>query len=143
MGKSDLQRLLISVLMGGLLFGCAEQQSDEAMIQAQIDTLQKAIEAHDRGRFMSVIDESYHDQLDNDRKSLQRMVLGLFLRYKDISVYTSANQIDVKQIRAEVQSQVVVTGGSGLIPENARHYQVLSCWKKVDDTWLLSCLEWQ
>lgn len=135
--------LLIALLLSGVLSGCAEQKTDEAMIQEQIESLQKAIETRDRGRFMSVIDASYYDQFNDTRKSLERMLLGYFLRYKDISVYVSRNQIEVTQIRAEAQSQVVVTGGKGLLPENARHYQVRSCWKKLDDEWLLSCLEWQ
>ena len=130
------------MLFVSALSGCAKQKTDEAMIQEQIETLQKAIEEHNRGGFMSVIDVSYHDQLNNDPKSLQAMLLGYFLRYKDISVFVSANQIEVTQIRAQVQSQVVVTGGRGLLPENARHYQVSSNWKKVDGEWLLSGLEW-
>ena len=130
-------------LVFALLTGCAEEKSDEAMIQAQIKILQEAIETHDRGKFMAVIDTEYYDQLNSDRKSLQRMLLGFFLRYKDISVYVSASQVAVMQVRAEVQSQILVTGGKGLLPESARHYQVTSCWKKVSDDWLLSCLEWE
>lgn len=133
----------IFIIATGLLSGCAEKKSDEAMIQEQIEFLQEAIETHDRGKFMAIIDAQYHDQLNKDRKSLQRMLLAFFLRYKDISVYVSASQFDIRPIRAEVQSQIVVTGGKGLFPENARHYQLTSCWKKNSGAWLLSCLEWQ
>lgn len=136
--------ILSAVVFSGLLVsGCAEKQSDEDLIQAQIQILQDAIETHDRGLFMDVIDAQYRDQLNNDRQSLQRMLMGFFFRYKDISVYVSATQISVQQIRADAQSQVVVTGGRNLLPEKARHYQVHSCWKKVSDEWLLSCLEWE
>ena len=141
--KTVLLFIASLVLVFGLLTGCAEEKSDEAMIQAQIKILQEAIETHDRGKFMAVIDTEYYDQLNSDRKSLQRMLLGFFLRYKDISVYVSASQVAVMQVRAEVQSQILVTGGKGLLPESARHYQVSSCWKKVSDDWLLSCLEWE
>ena len=126
-----------------LLAACSKPQTDEAMIEAKISQLQQAIENHDQGDFMEVIDEHYTDQLHNDRKNLQRMLLGFFLRYKDISVFASAHQIEVNQIRANVQSQVVVTGGEHLIPDSARHYQVHSCWKKVSGEWLLSCLKWK
>ncbi len=126
-----------------LTSGCAEQKTDEVLIQEQINILQDAIEAHDRGKFMAVVDEQYHDQLNSDRQSLQRLLMGFFLRYKDISVYVSATEINIQQIRADAQSQVIVTGGKNLIPENARHYQVHSCWKKISDEWLLSCLEWE
>lgn len=142
-----LMALLILVpcgLFSGILMsGCAEKKTDEALIQAQIETLQGAIESHERGKFMAVIDEQYQDQLNNDRQSLQRMLLGFFFRYKDISVYVSGTQISIQRIRADAQSQVVVTGGKNLLPESARHYQVHSCWKKVSDEWLLSCLEWE
>ena len=141
--KTVLLVIASLVLVFGLLTGCAEEKSDEAMIQEQIKILQEAIETHDRGKFMAVIDTEYYDQLNSDRKSLQRMLLGFFLRYKDISVYVSASQVAVMQVRAEVQSQILVTGGKGLLPESARHYQVTSCWKKVADDWLLSCLEWE
>ena len=141
--KTVLLVIASLVLVFGLLTGCAEEKSDEAMIQEQIKILQEAIETHDRGKFMAVTDTEYYDQLNSDRKSLQRMLLGFFLRYKDISVYVSASQVAVMQVRAEVQSQILVTGGKGLLPESARHYQVTSCWKKVADDWLLSCLEWE
>ena len=143
MRKTSLIWLFCPLLLLGLLSGCSEQKTDEVMIQEQIDNLQEAIETHDTGRFMSVIDETYQDQLNNDRKALYRLLLGYFLRYKDISVFVSASQIEVTQIRAEVRSQLVVTGGRGLLPEDARHYQVISCWKKTEGEWLLNCLEWQ
>ncbi|WP_214660508.1 hypothetical protein [sulfur-oxidizing endosymbiont of Gigantopelta aegis] len=123
--------------------GCAEKKTDEAQILAQIAVLQAAIENHDRGEFMDVVDEQYQDQRGNSHKSLQRMLMGFFFRYKDISVYVSANQVELQSIRADVQSQVIITGGKNIIPDNARHYAVHSCWKKVSDEWRLSCLEWQ
>ncbi len=141
--KHSFITLLSVSLISIILSGCAEEKTDEAMIQLQIEHLQAAIEAHDRGKFMDVIDEQYRDQLDNNQGSLQRMLMGFFLRYKDISVYVSATTINVQSIRADAQSQVVLTGGENIIPENARHYQVHSCWKKVSGEWLLSCLEWE
>ncbi|MCU7949509.1 MAG: hypothetical protein KZQ74_11420 [gamma proteobacterium symbiont of Bathyaustriella thionipta] len=126
-----------------MILGCAEKKTDELLIKEQIDALQEAIETNDRGQFMDVIDVEYSDQLNSDRKSLQRMLMGFFLRYQAISVYVSATQINIQKIRADAQSQVVLTGGKHLIPDNARHYEVHSCWKKVSDEWLLSCLEWQ
>lgn len=141
--KFSMLILLFSLMNGLLLSGCAEEKTDEVLIQEQIDVLQKAIETHDRNLFMDVIDDQYQDQLNNNQKSLQRMLMVFFLRYKDISVYVSATEINVQQIRADADSQVVVTGGKNLIPEKARHYQVHSCWKKVSGEWLLSCLEWE
>lgn len=125
------------------LVACADKKTDEALIQSQIENLQQAIENHDRGKFMAIIDEQYHDQLNNDRQSLQRMLMAFFFRYKDIVVYVSATEIDLQSIRADADSQVLVTGGKNIMPESARHYQLHSCWKKVSDEWLLSCLEWQ
>lgn len=135
--------MLLSLSLIVLMPGCAQKKTDEVLIQGQIKLLQEAIETHDRGNFMAIIDPEYSDQINSDRQSLQRMLLGFFLRYKDISVYVSATQINIQQIRADAQSQVVLTGGKHLIPDNARHYQVHSCWKKVSGEWLLSCLEWQ
>lgn len=126
-----------------LTLGCAEQKTDEMLIQEQIKILQEAIETHDRGKFMAAVDAQYHDQLNSDRQSLQRLLMGFFFRYKDISVYVNATEINIQKIRADAQSQVIVTGGKNLIPENARHYQVHSCWKKISDEWFLSCLEWK
>ncbi len=125
------------------LVGCAEKKTDEVQIREQIALLQTAIESHDRGMFMDIVDEHYQDQLDNDKKSLQRMLMGFFLRYKDISVYASNTQVELQGIRADADSQVLITGGKNVIPESARHYQVHSCWKKISGEWLLSCLEWE
>lgn len=134
--------MLLSLSLIVLMPGCAQKKTDEVLIQEQIELLQEAIETHDRSNFMAVVAPEYSDQINSDRQSLQRMLLGFFLRYKDISVYVSATQINIQQIRADAQSQVVLTGGKHLIPDNARHYQVHSCWKKVSGEWLLSCLEW-
>lgn len=140
-----LRRILISslFLLSYLLVACDEPKTDEELITEQINTLKQAIEAHERGDFMAVIDAEYSDRLNSDRQSLQKMLMLYFYRYKDISIYVTATEIELQQIRAEAHSQVVVTGGQSFIPENARHYQVKSCWKKVSDEWLLSCLEWQ
>ncbi|MCW8930231.1 MAG: hypothetical protein OQL19_08355 [Gammaproteobacteria bacterium] len=145
MYQSKFQTSIIYlIIIGGMLIsGCAEKKTDEALIQEQIEVLQTAIETHDRGLFMGVIDKEYRDQLNNTPKTLQRMLMGFFLRYKELSVYVSATQINVQQIRADADSQVVVTGGKNLIPENARHYKVHSCWKKISGDWFLSCLEWE
>ncbi len=113
------------------------------MIRQQIDILQEAIENHSRGDFMAVIDQDYRDRLNPDRKALQRMLQGFFFRYKDISVLVSHSAISIQAIRAEAVSQVVISGGQGIIPDNARHYQVTSCWKKISGEWLLNCLEWE
>lgn len=143
MRKAVFAALWSWLLLSCLLSGCTENKSDETLIREQIDSLQTAIEARDRGSFMAVIDDSYQDPLNSDRKSLQRMLMGYFLRYQDISVYATGHQIELTPLSAEVKSQVVVTGGKGLLPEDARHYQVVSCWNKSDEEWLLSCLEWQ
>lgn len=137
--------MLFSMLLltGIFISGCSEEKTDEAMIMAQIEILQTAIEEHDRSDFMALIDEQYQDQMNNTRSSLQRLLMIYFYRFKDISVYISATQINVQSIRADAHSQVVITGGKNLIPERARHAQVHSCWKKVSGEWLLSCLEWQ
>ena len=143
MTKISIFFIFWGIFSSVMISACSEKKTDEALIQEQITRLQEAIETHDRGKFMAIIDSEYSDQINSVRQSLQRMLLAFFLRYKDISVYVSATQINIQQIRADARSQVVLTGGKHLIPDNARHYQVHSCWKKVSDEWLLSCLEWQ
>ena len=138
-----LMKTLLLVLFILQLAACSKPQSDEARILQQITKLQSAIENHSRSDFMAVIDGDYYDRLNTDRKSLQRMLMGFFLRYRDIAVFVTNTTIDIQQIRAQAQSQVVVSGGAGIVPDKARHYQVSSCWKKVSDEWLLSCLEWE
>ena len=134
--------ILFFVFLSFFLSACNEKKTDKELIQEQIEVLQTAIEEHDRGDFMAVIDEQYSDKLNANRSLLQKRLMLFFYRYKDISVYVSGTEIDLQQIRAEAYSQVILTGGSSLIPDNARHYEVKSCWKKVDDEWLLSCLDW-
>lgn len=143
--ENKVKFLVTIMLLMSLVWisGCSEQPSDEVQIQEKMAQLQEAIEKKDRSGFMAEIDEQYQDQLGNNRKALQRMLMGFFLRYKDISIFVSGSEIEVTQIRAEGRSQVVVTGGEGIIPDNARHYQVYSCWNKQGGEWLLSCLEWE
>ncbi len=131
-------------ITGQLIFaGCSEQKTDEAVIIERISLLQKAIETHNSSQFMAIIDSQYYDQINTDRQALQAMLMVFFLRYKDISVFVNATTINIQGIRADAQSQLLLTGGKSIIPENARHYRVHSCWKKVSQQWLLSCLNWQ
>ena len=136
------RHILLFVFFAFFLSACNEKKTDKELIQDQIKVLQEAIESHDRGDFMAVIDKEYSDKLNANRSLLQKRLMLFFYRYKDISVYVSGTEIDLQQIRAEAYSQVILTGGKSLIPENARHYQLTSCWKKVEDEWLLSCLDW-
>ena len=131
-------------ITGQLIFaGCSEQKTDEAVIIERISLLQKAIETHNSSQFMAIIDSQYYDQINTDRQALHAMLMVFFLRYKDISVFVNATTINIQGIRADAQSQLLLTGGKSIIPENARHYRVHSCWKKVSQQWLLSCLNWQ
>ena len=134
--------ILLSVLLL-LISACSQPKNDETLILEQISILESSIEQHNHSDFMDIVASNYHDPINNNKKSLQAMLLVYFLRFKDISVLLSNTTVEIHSIRTDAHSQVIITGGQGLIPDTARHYKVHSCWKKEADVWLLSCLEWQ
>lgn len=143
---SALRTLWITLWAGALLFaaGCS-QDPTEAALRQTLDDLEEAGENRDVGSFMEhVADDFLANGGEFDRRGLERLLIGLTLRLPSISVTRTATSIDIRQDRAVVQMQLLITGGSGgLLPESGQWLVTESRWRFVDGAWQLGSADWR
>jgi len=142
--RGNLASILLLVVITLFVSACGDSASDEDKIKNQLQAGVIAIESRNSGDALDIVSETFTDQDNNTRKDLHRILMGYFLRYKDIGVFYTNTAIEIKSPGyAEATFNVVLTGGEHLIPDDARHYDVHSCWRNISGEWLLSCLRWE
>lgn len=143
---SAIRTLWITLWAGALLLtaGCS-QDPTEAALRQTLDDLEEAGENRDVGAFMEhVADDFLANGGEFDRRGLERLLIGLTLRLPSISVTRTATTIDIRQDRAVVQMQLLITGGSGgLLPENGQWLVTESRWRFVDGAWQVGSADWR
>lgn len=128
-----------------LAAGCS-RPDPEQQLMAAARRLQEAIEARDTGVVMDMLDEHFRGGGELDPASARRLLTATFLRYQNIRVVALAPGARVDPAvptLGVVESNVVVTGAQGLIPERAEPYRVRTEWRLVGGEWKLSDLRWE
>lgn len=147
MKATSATRILVFVFWSvALLFaaGCAQDPSEAALVQTMED-MEEAGQNRDVGSFMEhVADDFVGNGGEFDRRGLERLLLAVTLRQQSIGVTRAAMEIEVREGRAVVQMQLLVTAGSGgLLPENGQWFTTESRWRFVDGAWQLASADWR
>lgn len=135
--------LLASLLL--VLAGCRQEGPLERVRQSAGE-LQAALERKDKGAVMELLHGDFLAQNEYRQDWAQRSLTLYFLRHKQIgvSVLNQDSTLDESYSdRAETHAQVLLTGGSGLLPERADGYQVKLQWWLEDGDWKLARLDWE
>lgn len=127
-----------------LIAGCAQDPSEVALVQA-MDDMEEAGQNRDVGSFMEhVADDFIGNGGEYDRRGMERLLLALSLRQRSIGVTRTATTIEIREDRAVVQMQLLVTAGSGgLLPEDGQWFNTESRWRFVDGAWQLASADWR
>jgi len=127
-----------------LIIACAPAAPDEERIAGRISQMAEALAERNARAFMAPLADDFSaDHLGLDRRTarvlLEReMRASERLRARIVELHIELHG----QQRASARFQVILTGGSGLIPERARWLTVETGWRLSDDEWMLVNARW-
>lgn len=135
--------LALLALQLSLLAGCSRTPAEEAIRQSLID-MAAALEARNSATIIEHLDENFRSEGAHgglDRRGVQRTLMLIFYRHRDISVTLTNIQVEpdpVNRSRASATFNALTTGGDGgLLPTSGELYRVESEWRLVDGEWKL------
>jgi ketosteroid isomerase-like protein len=130
------------LLLGGIALAGCKREAPEQALRDTIAAMQAAAEARDTDALFEPIAEDFAASEGMDRQAFRRYVTVMSLRNARVSV--SLGPIDVKLFgdRATADFTAAVSGGAGLLPENAQVYDVSTGWRLADGEWRLISAKW-
>lgn len=143
-----MKRFTLIVLLSLLALhtiSCSKPLSVEQLIISKIRTIEAQFEDGERRRFMNNIAEDFRAQSGRmNRQQLQAFVVLQLNRYKDLNARLFPITVqEISETEATAQFKALLTGGSGLIPENGQLYAFTTHWRLEDDEWLLVAANWK
>lgn len=137
-------RAVLVAALALALVACA-RPDDETRIRSHIESMSSALAEANQRAFMAPLAEDFSAETwDLDRRAVQLMLIREFRAHERIRARVF--DIDIELFpdgRAEASFQAVLTGGSGLIPEQGSWYRVTTGWRQVDADWELISARWQ
>ena len=128
--------------------GCHRTPADQA-IRDTIARMQAAGDRQDVSGVMKPVADDFaghgDDEVNLDRKQLQQFLVLLRMRNGG-EVHAKPGPITVTVQggdRATADFQLLVTGGSGLLPDNGQMEQVRTGWRLDGGDWKLISAEWK
>jgi hypothetical protein len=133
---------LLLALAWALLAGCHREPPEQAL-RSTIAKMQAAAEAHDNDALFEPIADDFTGSEGMDRTAFRRYVTFMGMRHK--SVGASLGPMDVKLFgdRATVKFTAALTGGAGLLPQQAQVYDVDTAWRLEGADWKLISARWK
>ena len=142
-GRSALARRLIAAVLAISVVACSKAPP-ETRLRERIATMQAAIEARESGGFMDGVAEDFVGEGGMDRRQLRGLIAAQMLRSKSVGV--SVVSMDVRMLadqrEAKVALEVVLTGGSGLLPDRVSSYRIRTAWRDAAG-WQLLSADWE
>ena len=128
-----------------VLCGCAKELSVEQHIIASLRNMETAAEQGEHFEFMGFVSESFSAQDSSmDRRAFHRFMI--FQINQNRRLHAQFFPINVQQINESLASarfNLLVTGGSGLLPESGQLFDVETHWTLEGSEWMLTKADWQ
>lgn len=126
-----------------VMTGCG-RDDPQAELEAAVRTLQGNLEGRQAGAVLDQLSPDFRAQSDLDREWAKRTMTLLFLQNANVTVValTRTSRLTGKA-SGETDAQVVLAGGSGLLPERASPYAVKLQWRREGRQWRLARLDWE
>lgn len=128
-----------------LVLASCGRAPDETQIRRQLDDMVAALADRNTRAFMSPIAEDFSaDTWNLDRRGV-RLIMNRELRaHERVRVRLFDIEVELfEDDRAVARFQAVLTGGSGLIPEQGSWYRVSSGWRRSGSDWELISASWE
>lgn len=143
-------RLLAPIMAVLLLAACQEPVGPEALIRANIMSMEEALAERSNSAFMDKLAASFSGGRANeenlDRDAAQKLLAVYFLRYRNIEVLVSQVDVEIDLYEPNLASstaRVALAGGERLLPDSAGLYLVQGQWQNFDGQWKLTRLTWE
>ena len=105
---------------------------------------QQAIETGQAGNFMDGVASDFVGEGGMDRRQLRGLIAAQLLRAKDVGV--SVVSMDVRLLagdrQADVDLDVLLTGGAGFLPDSASTYRIRTGGADGHDGWQVISADW-
>jgi len=139
---NQLIRLAAVAWMAG---ACSQPLTVEQQVIATIRDMESSIEGGERRPFIAHVDKNFSGQdAVMTRDQLNAMVLYQLNRHERVHVQLLPIQVVVKNPgEAEAYFDVLLTGGSGWLPDSGQMLNVVTGWRLVDGDWLLRTASWK
>ena len=127
------------------LVACGPAAPDEERVRGEIRGMAEALADGDVRGVLSPLADDFSGVTWNMDERGARLLLQRELRAHE-QLRARVFDIDVEirgQDRAMATFQVVLTGGSGMIPDTGRWYRVESGWRLDGNDWKLVSAEWE
>lgn len=121
--------------------GCTRAPPERALRDAAT-TLQRSIEQRDASAVQATLADDFVGPDGMNRDGARRMAQLMFLRYRDVGATVGPLQVAIQGRQATVRFTAALTGGSGLLPEEGRIYDVETGWREVGGEWQLVNAHW-
>ena len=139
-----MRRLLIVLILAAAQ-GCEQPPTVEQRIIAEIRDMEARIEEGARLNFMSHFAEDFRGQGGRmNRDQLRAFVVLQLRRYEKLNARLlpiTAQEIGDREATAEFR--VLLTGGSGWLPESGQMYRIRTHWRLDDGDWLVVAAWWE
>ncbi len=124
---------------------CSPPPADEQQILDRLEEMTEALAARDARGALAPLAEDFSGETWNLDQRGMRLILQRELRASD-RLSARLFDIDVElhgNERASATFQAVLTGGSGLLPERGRWFQVQTGWRRDDGDWMIISASWE
>ena len=139
---------LAALLLGGLWLiaatGCARAPAEE-QIRSLLQDMTTAIADGKPGAFLEPIaDDFAGDTWQLDRRGARLLLLREMRAHARLRARLVDVQVElVSESRATASFQAVLTGGSGLLPEDGGWYSVRTGWRQNGGDWEMISASWE
>lgn len=132
-----------------LLSQCSEPPPAEQQILAQLERAKTSIEKLEAAELRDVLADEFEVLGDNkpyDYERIKKTMLVFGLRKQKINIILSATTVTLDPYNsqlASLESNVLITGSRGLLPDDGRLYRIESQWRLFNDEWKITRLSWK
>jgi predicted small lipoprotein YifL len=137
---------LVFLVFCTLLAGCGAKDDPQAALEAAAQQLQANVADKNNRAVLDQLHPQFSAQGEFNREWVQRTMLLLFMRHKNIKVLALSNNsyLDATyREKGHTEAQVGLAGAENLIPDSARHFSVKMEWWLEGDEWKLARLKWE
>lgn len=137
--------LLLLALAGCLLVACSDPLSDEAQIRQRLDSMVDGLaERNARAVMAPLADDFSADTWNLDPRGVRLLLEREMRAHERLRARVHDFSVELHgQDRATAEFRVILTGGSGLIPERGRWYRVNTGWRRDGSDWMIISASWE